>query len=661
MRSYISILQIAKRIACLIGITFLSISTSEARQSLDELEQQALQAAGDFAQEYTVQVEAFGGQEFVNRQAIASGPSTGTVLTSDGWIASSTFYFRGQPASITVLLPNGDRKPAKLVARDHNREIAILKIETDQPLKAVVASGRDSWQVGQWTLALGKTFDVRIASRSVGILSAMGRVFDKAIQTDCKISPQNYGGPLVDLKGETMGILTLLNPAIATEGEVEQWYDSGVGFAIPIQDILDRLPVLKTGTDIYPGKLGIRTQGKDEFKEGITLIGLSPGGPAAKAGMQAGDKIVRVGRSLQALKPVATYMQFRHAINPIDSGQSVVVEIDRGGQIIPVEMIMAKELPEYKEPYLGIATIRESDQSERILHVVKESPADIAGLAAGDTITKWFGLPLLKEKGLRQHLWFHDFRSPAELTVKKESGEEISVSVATTARPTGDIVVPAISYPAPEINESAPETSIQQIPMGDVRNRAFAIVPNTYRSNIPHGLLLLFSEAGPSEPKIWSTQWEKFAAANRWIVVVLQSADEQEWTFEEMEIAARARGHALTNYSIDRNRIVVGGIASGAVLGIITAVQQPGDYQGLWVGNGKLKARIRLTPPEPGESLRFFLNGTDQSIKDLSENVSKAGYNVNFYEQDIESNKENFAPSPVLDKLQQWLQFQEIY
>ena len=205
------------------------------------------------------------------------------------------------------------------------------------------------------------------------------------------------------------------------------------------------------------------------------------------------------------------------------------------------------------------------------------------------------------------------------------------------------------------------ETTIQQIPMGYVRNRAFAIVPNTYRSSVPHGLLLLFSEAGPSEPKSWSLQWEKFAAANRWIVVVLQSADEQEWTFEEMEIAARAKGHALTNYTIDRNRIVVGGIASGAVLGIITAVQQPGEYQSLWVGNGKLKARIRLTPPEPGESLRFFLNGTDPSLKDLSENVNKAGYNVNYYEQDIEPNKDSVTPSPVLDKVQKWLQFQEIF
>jgi serine protease Do len=661
MRSDISTFSIAKKIACLIGIAILSVATAEARQSLDELEEQALQAAGDFAQEYTVQVEAFGGQEFVNRQAIASGPSTGTILTPDGWIASSTFYFRGQPASITVLLPNGDRKPAKLVARDHNREIAILKIETDKPLKSVVTSDRKGWQVGQWTVALGKTFDVRIASRSVGILSAMGRVFDKAIQTDCKISPQNYGGPLVDLKGEAMGVLTLLNPAIATEGEVEQWYDSGVGFAIPIQDILDRLPVLQTGTDLYPGKLGIRTQGKDEFKEGITLIGLSPGGPAAKAGMQAADKITRVGRSLSTLKPVSTYMQFRHAINPIDAGQAVVVEVDRAGKIIPFEMTMAKELPEYKEPYLGIATLRESDHSERILHVVKESPADVAGLVAGDTITKWFGLPFLKEKGLRQHLWFHDFRSPVELTVRTATGEEKSLNIVTTSRPTGDIAVPAISYPASETNEPAPETTIQQIPMGDVRNRAFAIVPNTYRSNIPHGLLLLFSEAGPSEPKSWSIQWEKFAATNRWIVIVLQSADEQEWTFEEVEIAARAKGHALTNYTIDRNRVVIGGIASGAVLGIITAVQQPGEYQGLWVGNGKLKAKIRLTTPEPGESLRFFLNGTDPSLKDLSENVNKAGYNVNFYEQDIEPNKENVALSPVLDKVQQWLQFQEIF
>ena len=95
---------------------------------LDELEQQAFQAAADYAQDCVVQVETFGGREIVNQQLIASGPSTGTVLTSDGWIVTSIFQFRGQPASITVVLPDEQRKAAKLVARDHSRELALLKI-----------------------------------------------------------------------------------------------------------------------------------------------------------------------------------------------------------------------------------------------------------------------------------------------------------------------------------------------------------------------------------------------------------------------------------------------------------------------------------------------------------------------------------------------------
>ena len=135
----------------------------------------AFQAAADFSQDCVVQVETFGGQEIVNKQFVASGPSTGTILTPDGWIVTSVFQFRGQPASITVVLPDEQRKAAKLVARDHSRELAVLKIDTDKPLKAAKASDRTAWQVGQWAIALGKTFDFKVASRSVGILSAQGR------------------------------------------------------------------------------------------------------------------------------------------------------------------------------------------------------------------------------------------------------------------------------------------------------------------------------------------------------------------------------------------------------------------------------------------------------------------------------------------------------
>ena len=152
------------------------------QQTLDTLEEEAFQAAGDFAQGSVVQVETFGGMEFVNKQAVAPGPSTGTILTSDGWIVTSMFLFRSQPASITVILPNEVRKAAKLVARDYSRELAILKIEPDAPLQAAIPSKPAEWNIGQWTIALGKTFDGRVASRSIGILSATGRIWDKAIQ-----------------------------------------------------------------------------------------------------------------------------------------------------------------------------------------------------------------------------------------------------------------------------------------------------------------------------------------------------------------------------------------------------------------------------------------------------------------------------------------------
>ena len=153
-------------------IAVMSTGVIAAAPPLSELEQAAFQAATLYAQDSVVQVETFGGSEIVNQQLAAKGPSTGTVLSADGWIITSTFQFRGQPASITVVLPDQQRKPAKLVARDLSRELALLKIDVDSPLKPISVSDRAGWQVGEWVMALGKTFDPQSASCSVGILSA---------------------------------------------------------------------------------------------------------------------------------------------------------------------------------------------------------------------------------------------------------------------------------------------------------------------------------------------------------------------------------------------------------------------------------------------------------------------------------------------------------
>ncbi len=139
---------------------------------------------------------------------------------------------------------------AKILSRDRNRQLVVLKIEPPQPLIPIEVSPSSQWRIGQWVVGLGKTFSSEICSQTSGILSATGRIFDKAIQSDAKISPQNYGGPLIDLQGKVLGIITPLDPGIATEGEVEQWYDSGIGFAVPAQDVMERLPLYRQGNDV---------------------------------------------------------------------------------------------------------------------------------------------------------------------------------------------------------------------------------------------------------------------------------------------------------------------------------------------------------------------------------------------------------------------------
>lgn len=639
--------------------------------SLDLAEEAAMQASSNWAQSSVVQIETFGGMEIVNKQAVAPGPSTGTVLSKEGWIATSNFLFKSQPASITVILPNEERKAAKLVARDFSREIAILKIDGDDALRPAVPSDPTTWRVGQWTIALGKSFDVRTASRSLGILSAKGRIWDKAIQTDCKISPQNYGGPLIDLYGKTMGILTTINPGIVTEGEVEQWYDSGIGFAIPLADILERLPILQTGQDIHPGKAGFRVRGRDEFAEGIVLSGVSPGSPAAKAGLKAGDQVVRAGRSESTLRPVATHSNLKHAMGPIDAGQSLVLEVKRGAETLQLPMSLVKDLPAYREPYLGIVTAKRSDASDEILTVLKDSPASRAGLKAGDRITRFAKEELTKESTFEQQLPFWDYREPLPLQVRKADGTEQTVTLQPTTRPVSDISVPPFVYPESRKGESkegggdmkAPAKGTVQIPIGDVKNKAFAIVPATYSPAVPHGLLVVYSDAGPQDPKTWTDLWEQFGLDNRWIIAVIQSADDQAWNFEEVEIGTRVRSYLGTNYSIDKRRTCAAGIASGGVLALVTVAQFPDDFNALWLSDSKIGGRVRLASAEPGKSPKFFINGTDDSLAGFVERITEAGYAASYYKETWSSlkgpNVANAQDAQILPKVQRFLQHLE--
>ena len=206
--------------------------------SLLQAEQNALQQAVAQVAPAVVQIETFGGLDQIDDQSAALGPVTGTIIDPEGWIVTSLYGLRQQPASILVALTDGSRLPARIAARDYAREVAILKIDPPAALAAATASDAGQWQVGQWCAAIGKTYDPQSVTQSYGIISALGRAYGRAVQTDAKVSPINYGGPLVDLQGRVIGILAPVAAGEMLEGDGSMLYDSGIGFAIPLTDIL---------------------------------------------------------------------------------------------------------------------------------------------------------------------------------------------------------------------------------------------------------------------------------------------------------------------------------------------------------------------------------------------------------------------------------------
>ena len=635
---------------------------------LEELEQKAFEDAKTFVQDSVVQIETFGGAQIVNRQFTSNAPSTGTVLSADGWIITSLFPLRNQPASITVVLANKERKPAKLIARDSSRELALLKIEVDTPLTPVLPSDRTQWQIGQWTLAIGKTFDPSIGSCSAGILSAQGRIWNKAIQTDTKISPQNYGGPLIDLQGRVMGILTPINPGIVTEGEVEQWYDSGIGFAIPLEDILERLPRMQKGEDLYPGKVGIRWRGGDEYNMPVLIDGVTPGSPASQAGLEVGDRILSAGPSPDRLKPVGNHSEFKHAMGPLDAGGQLALLVERQGQKREFSCTLVQELPTYREAYLGVLIDPASDpKAPKIQFVIPDSPAAKAGIVPNSIIESVDGKTLDEKQPLDGRIANLNYRSAIELGIRDPSGQATKTKIQLATRPEEDLIW---DYKAPELAEASKEQLVQgadpkqalgtiQLPISDVKNKAFAIVPSNYDDRVPHGLLVMFADAGEINQKQWTEAWEPFAREHRWIIAVAQSAEDRGWSFEEAEIGMRMQTWIARSYSVDPRRIAVGGFASGSVLAYISAFQSPELYRGVWLSNAKIPRSARINPSEPFKAANFFINGTDRSIDEFSERIRQNGYSLQLRSGDLDSSQ--LVEAPLLATVQRWLRLLEAY
>jgi serine protease Do len=336
--------------------------------------------------------------------------ATGIVVTNNHVIAEAD--------EITVILNDGTKVKAELIGRDQKTDIALLRIKTDRPLKAVRFGDSDKLRLGEWVIAIGNPFSLG-GSVTAGIVSARNRdinsgPYDNYIQTDAAINRGNSGGPLFNLNGEVVGVNTaIISPS---GGSI------GIGFAVPSKTALTVIDQLKEFGETRRGWLGVRIQAvTDEIAEslgikparGALVAGVDERGPARPAGIVPGDVIVRFdGKDIREMRDLPRVV----ADTPVGKEVPVVI-IRKGkeetrtvklGRLEDSEKQAALTKPEADPPTqapvvkrtLGIDLANLSDDLRKkfkirdtvkgivILNIEANSPAADKRLNAGDVIVE---------------------------------------------------------------------------------------------------------------------------------------------------------------------------------------------------------------------------------------------------------------------------------
>ena len=333
-------LRIFTELVSVFLISLVPVSTSaiaqETRTRDDSfqamtLTSKAFRIATDKIRPALVTIESFGGVSTIEGRIggirkQGEGNTTGVMISADGYLLTSTFNFIQQPPLISVIPSDGVRRFAKIVGRDDTRKICLLKIEGVEGMCVPEMVGLDEITVGQWAVSMGVGYGDSQPAISMGIISAKNRIGGRAIQTDANLSPANYGGPLVDIRGRMLGICVPLDPQSQAIGAGVEWYDSGIGFAIPMSGAEALIQRLKNGETISPAFLGVQAI-PDPSGKGLWIEQVVPKTPAAEVGLLREDVIVGVDG-----QEVTDMLRLRQVLNRFESGQEIELSIIKEGQ-----------------------------------------------------------------------------------------------------------------------------------------------------------------------------------------------------------------------------------------------------------------------------------------------------------------------------------------
>jgi len=314
------------------------------------------------------------------------GQGSGFLVSADGYLLTN-HHVVASAGRIVVVLRDGREFVAKVIGSDPKSDVALLKVE-GKDLPYLKLGDSDAMRVGEWVVAIGNPFGLS-STVTAGIVSAKGRNsvgindYENFIQTDAAINPGNSGGPLLNLRGEVIGI----NSAILSRSGA----NAGIGFAIPVNLAKRVQEQLRRNGKVVRGYLGVTIQEltpelAETFgtRRGVLVADVAKGSPAERAGLQAGDVVVALGGD--ELKNIGA---LRNRVAALAPGAKAMFAVMRDGSRLEVEVTIGTRAERPSTMKLGFAVeARRDGPGVRIKIVKPGSVAEAAGLRPGYVILK---------------------------------------------------------------------------------------------------------------------------------------------------------------------------------------------------------------------------------------------------------------------------------
>jgi serine protease Do len=357
---------------------------------------------------------------------VMRGAGSGFVISADGFIVTNHHVVEGA-TRVTVHMSDGEKTyQARVVGRDPETDIALLKVDGGSGMTVLRLGDSAVVRPGDWAIAVGNPLQFA-NSVTVGVVSAHGRAlglseataaFEDFMQTDAAINPGNSGGPLLNARGEVIGINTAVRAAA-----------QNIGFATPVNTLKRILEPLKRDGRVRRGYLGITVADVDDryqaafrlpTSNGVLVQSVEPDSPADRAGIRRGDVVLEANgtaaNSSRALIDAIAYAGPGRAVplRVLRDGKEQQIRVTTGERPGAVRERPQQAAPREQNNRIGIAAapltpairqrlgLRDAESGVVVASVLAGSPAEDAGLAPGDVIVEVNGRPLAALEQLRE-------------------------------------------------------------------------------------------------------------------------------------------------------------------------------------------------------------------------------------------------------------------